>query len=83
MTMYCQATVYVAKVLRGAKPADPSPDRAQVCRLLEQPARPIDATQALNLSAEVSNCQGLTWPFVELTRYLVQMRLPRLCGSQK
>ncbi|MDX6459926.1 MAG: hypothetical protein QOE55_3623 [Acidobacteriaceae bacterium] len=31
---------------------------------LELPAQPVDATQALNLSAGVSKLQGLTWPFV-------------------
>jgi hypothetical protein len=39
------------------------------------PAQPVDATQALNLSAGVSNCKGLTWSFVELTSHFVQIGL--------
>src|ERR1700694_1239806 len=39
------------------------------------PAQPVDATQALNLSAGVSKLQGLTRSFVELTRHFAQMGL--------
>jgi hypothetical protein len=37
------------------------------------PAQPVDATQALNLSAGGFKLQGLTGSFVELTSHFVQM----------
>src|SRR5712672_2088114 len=48
-----------------------------------QPAQPVDATRALNLSAGVSNCKGLKWPFVELTSHFVQigLRMHRQVGA--
>jgi hypothetical protein len=36
------------------------------------PAQPVDATQALNLSAGGFKLQGLTRPFVQLTSHFVQ-----------
>src|SRR5712671_4279374 len=47
------------------------------------PAQPVDATQALNLSAGIFKLQGLTWSFVELTSHYVQigLRVHRQVGA--
>jgi hypothetical protein len=47
------------------------------------PAQPINAAQALNLSAADCKLQGLTGTFVELTRHFVQvgLRVHRQVGS--
>jgi hypothetical protein len=47
------------------------------------PAQPVDATQALNLSAGVSQLQGLTWPFVKPTSHFAQigLRVHRQVGA--
>jgi hypothetical protein len=50
-----------------------------------RPAQPVDATQALNLSAGVSNCKGLTWSFVELIyrRYRINRNVDYVVRQQR
>jgi hypothetical protein len=46
------------------------------------PTQPVDATQTLNLSAGFQ-LENFTWPFVELTRHIVQigLRVHRQVGA--
>jgi len=57
------------------KGAPPQSRQSSVMFAIDLPAQPVDATHALKSLCWGFKLQGLTWPFVELTRHFIQIGL--------